>query len=258
MKITKQLAWLACGFMLTSATAFANNDITTDNKPSTEVEKSSEKKAKDVGTFTAEGKTHSTKFVRVLYAAEGSEKEGESNDITPLVYDSTDPKGNAVKVRRFQITAKNTGYDEVQTSQEEDYKLKSVKEGIKLYVEVPVAADGSLELKKAYVGNAAYNFGTRETRHALTPETSSDFKINIKRLDLPNFNESNKPGDKGLIYNQGFIELSFKAKAKHLASDQISDFTVNIKGPISITHIRGKERQDAAVVINPELVAKNL
>ncbi|MCL8001102.1 hypothetical protein M8994_23195, partial [Brucella sp. 21LCYQ03] len=146
----------------------------------------------------------------------------------------------------------------MQTDQSEDYKLKSAKEGIKLYIEVPVAADGTLDLKKAYVGNAAYNFGTHATRHALTPETSSDFKVKIKRLDLPKFDTSNKPGDKGLIYNQGFIELAFKAKAKHLDSDQISDFTVDIKGPISITHVRGKEREEAAVVINPALVSKNL
>ncbi|WP_166335506.1 hypothetical protein [Sphingobacterium chungjuense] len=257
MKFSKQLVLLACGLTFTAATSFAHSEDH-DKTPANETTLTSDKKAKDVGTFTAEGKTHSTKFVRVLYAAEGSEIEGQSNDITPLVYESVDPKGNVVKVRRFQITAKNTGYDEVQTDQTQDYKLKTVKEGIKLYIEVPVAADGTMDLKKAYVGNAAYNFGTHETRHALTPETSSDYKIKIKRLDLPKFDASNKPGDKGLIYNQGFIELSFKAKAKQLASDEISDFTVDIKGPISVTHIRGKERQDAAVVINPELVKKNL
>ncbi|MCL7988188.1 hypothetical protein M8998_09590 [Sphingobacterium sp. lm-10] len=257
MKFSKQIVLLACGLTLTAATAFAHGEDH-DKSPTNETTGIADKKAKDVGTFTAEGKTHSTKFVRVLYAAEGSEIEGQSNDITPVVYESTDPKGNAVKVRRFQITAKNTGYDEVQTDQSEDYKLKSVKEGIKLYIEVPVAADGTLDLKKAYVGNAAYNFGTHATRHALTPETSSDFKVKIKRLDLPKFDTSNKPGDKGLIYNQGFIELAFKAKAKHLDSDQISDFTVDIKGPISITHVRGKEREEAAVVINPALVSKNL
>lgn len=212
----------------------------------------------DVGKFTAEGKTYKTKFVRVLFAAEGSEKEGGSNSIVPLIYDSKDPQGNDVKVRRFQITTKNTGYDEVQTSKEEDYKMKSVEEGAKLHIENPVAADGSLQLDRAYVGNAAYNFGTRETRQNLSPDNSSDIKINIKKLDLPQFSESNKPGDKGLIYNQGFIDFTFSAKVRHISSDQISDFTVEVKGPISLTHIRGKEREKAATQINPGIVAKNV
>lgn len=211
-----------------------------------------------VGKFTAEGKTHETKFVRVLFAAEGSEREGESNDISPLVYDSVDPEGNAVKVRRFQITTKNTGYEEVQVSQEEDYKLKSVQEGAKLHVEIPVAADGSLHLDRAYVGNAAYNFGTRETRQNLSPENASEINIHIKKLDLPTFGADAKPGDKGLIYNQGFIEFTFSSKVKHIASDDISDFTVEVKGPISVTHIRGKEREQNAASISADIVARNV
>lgn len=209
-----------------------------------------------VGSFTAEGKSFDTKFVRVLFAAEGSENEGESNSIEQLKFKSIDPQGNEVEVYRFQILTKNTGYDEVQTSQEEDYKLKSVKEGAKLHIEVPIL-NGKPQLDKAYVGNLAYNFGTRETRNILTAETASDIVLKINKLELPTFTSANKPGDKGLIYNQGAIDLTLTSKAKHIDSDAVSDFNVKIKGPISVTHIRGKERSDNAVNIDAGVVAKN-
>lgn len=255
MKMNKKIALVACGLSL-SALTYANiHEKTASNEPVAEI---TADQGGNVGKFTAEGKTFETKFVRVLFAAEGSEREGESNSIIPLVYDSTDPQGNAVKVRRFQITTKNTGYDEVQTSQEEDYKLKSVQEGVKLHIEIPVSANGELQLDKAYVGNGAYNFGTRETRQNLSPDNSSDLKLSIKKLNLPAFGTDAKPGDKGLIYNQGEIEFTFSAKVKHIASDEISDFTVAVKGPISVTHIRGKERERAATSISPEMVAKNV
>lgn len=210
-----------------------------------------------IGSFEAEGKKVNVKFVRVLYAGEGSERAGESNAVKQLVFDSKDPKGNAVKVYRYQITAKNTGYDEIQTSKEQDFKMKSVTEGVKLHVEVPLE-NGQPRYDKAYVGNLAYNFGTRETRHNLTGETVNNLKIVIKKLELPSFGTSHKPGDDGIIYNQGYIDLSLTSKAKYIGNDQVGDFNIEIKGPISLTHVRGKERSDRAVTIDEGVVNKNI
>lgn len=211
-----------------------------------------------VGTFEAEGKKIDVKFVRVLYAAEGSEREGEGNSVEQLVFDSKDPQGNDVQVYRYQIVAKNTGYDELQTDQEEgDYKLKSVAEGVKLHIEVPLQ-NGKPQFDKAYIGNLAYNFGTRETRHNLSKETVSNIDFNIKRFELPTFGSNHKPGDKGIIYNEGYIEFTMTSKAKYIGSDQIGDFNINVKGPISITHVRGKERQNNAVAISEEIVENNI
>lgn len=209
-----------------------------------------------VGRFTAEGKTVDVRFVRVIFAAEGSEKAGESNDLTPLLFDSVDPSGKAVKVRRFQIVAKNTGYEDLQTSKEEDFKLKQVTEGVKLHIEVPVE-NGQLLLNKAYVGNLAYNFGTRETRNTLVPEHVNDIHVNFKKLVLPTFAADAKPGDQGIVYHAGEIQLELSAKAKNIASDKVDDFKIAIDGEISITHIRGKERAHLAVNIEPGIVAKN-
>lgn len=212
---------------------------------------------KNAGFFEAEGQKIDTRFVRVLFAGEGSEDEGGSNDLSQLVFDSKDPKGKAVKVVRFQILTKNTGYDEVQTSKEQDFKLKEVQNGVKLHIEVPVE-NGQIQLSKAYVGSLAYNFGTRETRNLLKATDVSDIKLNLKRLDLPKFTANHKPGDKGIIYNDGYVSLTLSSKAKHINSETVSPFNVNIDGVISITHIRGKERSDRAVTIDPALVAKNI
>jgi hypothetical protein len=209
-----------------------------------------------VGQFTAEGKTIEVKFVRVLFAAEGSEKEGESNDLTPLLFDSVDPSGKPVKVRRFQIVAKNTGYDDLQTSKDADFKMKKVTEGVKLHIEVPVEK-GQLMLDKAYVGNLAYNFGTKETRNALVADDVNNIQLKFKKLVLPTFPASAKPGDKGIVYHDGEIELELSSKAKNISSDKVDDFKVLIKGEISIAHIRGKERAHLAVNIDPAIVAKN-
>ncbi len=211
----------------------------------------------DVGYFEAEGQKHTTKFVRVLYAGEGSEEEGKGDSVQQLIFDSKDPKGNNVRVYRFQIVAKNTGYDELQTAQDKDYKLKSVENGVKLHIEVPVE-NGKLLLDKAYVGNLAYNFGTRETRHILTAENVSDIDLDLQQLELPVFGKKHKPGDKGIIYNTGYIRLKLASKAKHIASDQVSDFNAVIDGPVSITHVRGKERADRAVMIDEGIVKKNI
>lgn len=212
----------------------------------------------NVGWFEAEGKKIEVKFVRVLYAAEGSERPGESNSVEQLVFDSKDPMGNAVKVYRFQITAKNTGYDEVQQDKEEDFKMKSVTEGVKLHVEVPLDASGNPQFDKAYVGNLAYNFGTRETRHNLSAETVSDLKFKINKIDLPTFGSQHKPGDNGVIYNQGFIDFTLSSKAKQIADDQVVPFNIHISGPITLTHVRGKERQNNAVSIDAGVVVKNI
>src|SRR5690606_12585786 len=169
-----------------------------------------------------------------------------------------DPQGRDVKVVRFQVTAKNTGYDEIQEDKEEDFKMKSVTEGVKLHIEVPVDGNGNLQLDRAYVGNLAYNFGTRETRHNLSGETISNLKLNISQLDLPEFGAAHKPGDNGVIYNQGFIELTLTSKAKYIASDQIGDFNISINGPITLTHVRGKERQNNAVSISEDVVKQNV
>lgn len=210
-----------------------------------------------VGSFEAEGRQIDVKFVRVLWAAEGSEREGESNSVEQLIFDSRDPQGNPVKVYRFQITAKNTGYDEVQTSKDEDFKMKSVKEGVKLHVEVPLL-HGVPQFDQAYVGNLAYNFGTRETRHILSPETVSDIVFKINKIEIPVFGPSHKPGDNGIIYNQGFIDFTMTSKAKYIDSDRIGDFQIRVKGPITLTHVRGKERQDNAVNINEGVVKQNV
>lgn len=212
----------------------------------------------NVGWFEAEGKKIEVKFVRVLYAAEGSERPGESDSVEQLVFDSKDPMGNAVKVYRFQITAKNTGYDEVQQDKEEDFKMKSVTEGVKLHVEVPLDASGNPQFDKAYIGNLAYNFGTRETRHNLSAETVSDLKFKINKIDLPTFGSQHKPGDNGVIYNQGFIDFTLSSKAKQIADDQVVPFNIHISGPITLTHLRGKERQNNAVSIDAGVVAKNI
>lgn len=211
----------------------------------------------DVGYFEAEGKKYSTKFVRVLYSGEGSEEEGKGDSVQQLLFDSKDPEGNAVKVYRFQVVAKNTGYTELQTSQDKDYKLKSVENGIKLHLEIPVEK-GKLLLDKAYVGNLAYNFGTRETRHILTAENVSDIEFDLLRLELPVFGNDHKPGDKGIIYNSGYIHLKLRSKARQIASDKISNFNAVIDGPISITHVRGKERAERAVTIDEGIVKKNI
>lgn len=209
------------------------------------------------GRFEAEGKSFDTKFVRVLYAAEGSEKEGEGNSVKQLIFDSKDPKGNAVKVYRFQIVTKNTGYDEVQTTKEEDFKLKKVENGAKIHIEVPVE-NGKAVLEKAYIGNLAYNFGTRETRNILTPENVKDIDFKLTRLDLPVYRADKKPGDKGIIYNEGFVSFTLTSKAKHISSEAVSDFKVKVNAPISITHIRGKERANLAVNIEEGIVKKNI
>lgn len=211
----------------------------------------------DVGYFEAEGKKYTTKFVRVLYAGEGSEEEGKGDSVQQLIFDSKDPQGKPVKVYRFQIVAKNTGYDELQTTQDKDYKLKSVENGVKLHIEVPVE-NGRLQLDKAYVGNLAYNFGTRETRHILTAENVSDIDLDLQRLELPVFGKEHKPGDKGIIYNAGYIQLKLSSKARHISSDAVSDFNAVIDGPVSITHVRGQERADRAVMIDEGIVKKNI
>lgn len=210
-----------------------------------------------VGRFEAEGKGFDTKFVRVLYSAEGSENEDGGDSVEQLVYQGKDPKGNEVRVKRFQIVTKNTGYDELQKSKEGDYKLKSVENGAKIHIEVPIE-NGQLQLDRAYVGNLAYNFGTRETRNQLKPEDVSDISFELLALDLPKFGPDRKPGDKGIIYDQGYIKFKLGSKTKNIGSDQLSDFTVEVDGPISITHVRGKEREDRAGSINPEIVKKNI
>lgn len=213
--------------------------------------------SKPVGHFEAEGKKIETKFVRVIYNAEGSELEDGSDSVEQLVYEGKDPKGNDVKVHRFQIVTKNTGYDDLQKSQDQDYKLKSVENGAKFHIEVPIE-NGELQLDKAYVGNLAYNFGTRETRNQLVPQDVSDISFELYALDLPKFGKDSKPGDKGIIYGQGYIKFKLSSKAKNIASDQISDFIVAVDGTISITHVRGKERESRAVSIDPEIVKKNI
>lgn len=210
-----------------------------------------------VGSFEAEGKSYDTRFVRVLYSAEGSELEEGGDSVEQLVYQGKDPKGNDVTVHRFQIVTKNTGYDQLQKSQEADYKLKSVENGAKFHIEVPIE-NGELQLDRAYVGNLAYNFGTRETRNKLVPEDVSDISFELYTLDLPEFGKNNKPGDKGIIYQAGYIKFKLSSKAKHIGSDQISDFNVVVDGPISITHVRGKEREAKAVSIDPEIVKMNI
>lgn len=211
-----------------------------------------------VGWFEAEGKKVDVRFVRVIWAAEGSEKEGESNSMKQLVFDSKDPQGNPVKVYRYQITAKNTGYDEVQNDKEADYKMKSVTEGVKLHIEVPLNAAGQPEFEKAYLGNVAYNFGTKENSQKLTGTTIDQVKFNLHRLELPNFSSEHKPGDKGMIYNKGYIEFTFSSKAKRIADDQFINFNIHVKGPITLTHVRGKEREANAVSIDPVIVSKNV
>lgn len=222
------------------------------NTPTTETP------AENVGWFEAEGKKIEVKFVRVLYAAEGSERPGESNSVEQLVFDSKDPQGKAVKVFRYQITAKNTGYDEVQQDKEEDFKMKSVTEGVKLHIEVPLDGNGKPQFDKAWVGNLAYNFGTRETRHNLSPATVSDLKLKINKIDLPVFGADHKPGDNGVIYHQGFIDFTLSSKAKHIDNDDIAAFNIHISGPITLTHVRGKERQGNAVSIDAGVVGKNI
>ncbi len=212
--------------------------------------------ADHVGVFNAEGKNVEVKFVRVLYAAEGSEIEGESNSVKQLLFDSKDPSGAAIKAYRFQVVAKNTGYDVLQTTHEGDYKLKSVTEGVKLHIEVPVVS-GQMQLDRAFISSMAYNFGTRETRNLIAAEDVADIQLKIERLDLPKFGAENKPGDGAIIYNAGFIDLTLTSKVKHIQGDQVSDFTVAIKGPISITQVRGQERSDRAVIVNEALVRKN-
>lgn len=209
------------------------------------------------GNFEAEGKYYDTRFVRVIFNAEGSEKEGESNSIEPIVYESKNLQGNTVKVRRFQIVTKNTGYDEIKTAHEEDYKLKKVENGAKIHIEVPLGPNGDLQLYKAYVGNLAYNFGTRESRHQLEPDAVSDIHFDLKTLNLPKFGNDSKPGDKGIIHNQGYVKFDLTCKAKHIDSNQVSEFKVHVDSPISITHIRGKERAGHAVMIDPAIVASN-
>lgn len=211
---------------------------------------------KPVGYFEAEGKKINTRFVRVLYAGEGSEEGTTNNSVNQVVYDSKDPKGKAVKAYRFQVVTKNTGYDEVQTSQEEDYKLKNVTEGAKIHIEVPVE-NGKLQLNKAYIGNLAYNFGTRETRNILAAHAVDNIKLDLIKLDLPDFGPDSKPGDKGLKYNEGYINLRLRSKAKYIDTDKTGDFNINIDGVISVVHVRGKEREDRAVTIDQQIVAKN-
>lgn len=213
------------------------------------------------GFFTAEEKKQDLRFVRVLYAAEGSEKEGQSNSVKQLVFDSTDPQGKAVKVYRFQIVVKNTGYDKLQTdinAPGADYKLKKLTEGAKLFIEVPVEG-GKMLLDKAYVGNLGYS--TKDSggeRHQLAVDEVSDLRLRVTKLKLPEFGSSAKPGDQGIKYNEGEISLEFLCKAKYQSVDKTGDFSVKINSKISVTHIRGAERADRAVAINPEIVSKNI
>ena len=66
-----------------------------------------------------EVKTH---FTRVLYAVESNEKDAAPWNDTQLVYDSKDPQGNNVKVKRFQFVTKNVG-DNIKTIDELKLRL---------------------------------------------------------------------------------------------------------------------------------------
>ncbi len=243
---------LIIGIISVSSSLLAN-----DGKKENNIENTMNNEV-NVGWFEAEGKKVDVKFVRVIWAAEGSERPGESNSIQQLVFDSVDPNGNKVKVYRYQITAKNTGYDDIQEDKDADYKMKSVTEGVKLHVEVPLDASGAPQFEKAYIGNLAYNFGTKETRHNLSGETVKDLKFKINKIELPSFGAEHKPGDQGMIYHAGYIDFTLTSKAKKIDSDEFVPFNIHINGPITLTHLRGKEREANAVSINQDVVAKNI
>lgn len=210
------------------------------------------------GVFSAEGKEIDTKFTRVLYAAEGSETEGESDDVTQLIFDSVDPKGNAVKVKRFQLLTKNTGATTIDELQSDDPKMKQVINGAKLFIEIPVNTNGDLILEKAYVGNLGYTMnGGGDERHQVTAEEVADLVLKIHTLNLPTFDASNKPGDKAIKYGEGTISFEFTGKVKHQNSETRGDFNIKVHSTISVTHIRGAERASRAVAIDPAIVAKN-
>lgn len=210
-----------------------------------------------------EVKTH---FTRVLYAVESNEKDAAPWNDTQLVYDSKDPQGNNVKVKRFQFVTKNVGdniktIDELKAADEKAGKtMKSLTDGVKIFVEVPIDASGALQVNKAYVGNLGYKTKTDDKRVELTDPSvqieSIDFTLS--RLETPAYKDVQPGNHEGASrYNEGYIKFNLTAKVRPNATAEFQTLVVKVDSPISVTQIRGKNVANRAVAISEAVIAKN-
>ena len=202
-----------------------------------------------------EVKTH---FTRVLYAVESNEKDAAPWNDAQLVYDS--------KVKRFQFVTKNVGdnvktIDELKAADEKAGKtMKSLTDGVKIFVEVPIDASGALQVNKAYVGNLGYKTKTDDKRVELTDPSvrieSIDFTLS--RLETPAYKDVQPGNHEGASrYNEGYIKFNLTAKVRPNATAEFQTLVVKVDSPISVTQIRGKNVANRAVAISEVVIAKN-
>ena len=210
-----------------------------------------------------EVKTH---FTRVLYAVESNEKDAAPWNDAQIQHDGTDPQGNAVKTKRFQIVTKNVGaeiktIDQLKAADQSAGKtMKSLTDGVKLFVEVPLDAQGKLLVDKAYVGNLGYKKVDDTQRVELkTPnEQIESIKFNLTRLELPVYNGVQPGNHEGASrYNEGYIKFELEASVRPNATVGFQKLVVKVDSPISVTQIRGKDKANKVAVIDPNVVNKN-
>ena len=88
--------------------------------------------------------------------------------------------------------------------------MKSLTDGVKIFVEVPIDASGALQVNKAYVGNLGYKTKTDDKRVELTDPSvqieSIDFTLS--RLETPVYKDVQPGNHEGASrYNEGYIKF---------------------------------------------------
>ncbi len=211
----------------------------------------------------AEVKTH---FTRVLIPVESKENDPAPWNDAQIQHDGTDPQGNAVKTKRFQIVTKNIGaeiktIDQLKANDQAAGKtMKTLTDGVKLFVEVPVDAQGKLLLDKAYVGNLGYKKVADAQRVELkTPnEQIESIKFNLTKLELPVYKDVQPGNHEGASrYYEGYIKFELEASVRPSATVGFQKLVVKVDSPISVTQIRGKDKANKVAVIDPNVVNKN-
>lgn len=198
------------------------------------------------GYFTIGDIRVDTRHIRVLYIAEGTET-GAGDSSLPLLVDAVDVDGNPIKAYRYQITVKNTGFDDVGGT---DPKMKNLKGGgVKLFLDVPVEG-GQAQISKALVGNFGYTLDDTEDRTQFAPEQVDNIRFNLETLELPDV--PGKPGDSGIVNNAGRIKFTFSAD-----TEGGNELKIKVDSEISVTHARGSDKL-ARVQTNPEVIKKNV
>lgn len=211
----------------------------------------------------AEVKTH---FTRILVPVESNEKDPAPWNDAQIQHDGTDPQGNAVKTKRFQIVTKNIGaeiktIDQLKANDQSLGKtMKTLTDGVKLFVEVPVDAQGKLLLDKAYVGNLGYKKVDDARRVELKNpnEQIESIKFKLTRLELPAYNGVQPGNHEGAArYYEGYIKFELEASVRPNATVGFQKLVVKVDSPISVTQIRGKDKANKVAVIDPNVVNKN-